>query len=96
MNFDELSFEDLRRLVCRVQPCQVARLLESAHVPTTSCFRVFGIHQVCECGHDATSAVPVVDGYVLNRAVQRGIRGGEWLTQQCYAYLAVSVQLPID
>lgn len=46
--------------------------------------------QVCDCGHGATSAVPVVDGYVLNRAVQRGIRGGDWLTQQAYSYLAVS------
>ncbi|CAN0558307.1 unnamed protein product, partial [Laminaria digitata] len=42
---------------------------------------------VCDCGHGATSAVPVVDGFVLSRAVQRGVRGGEWLTQQTYAYL---------
>ncbi|CAN0117478.1 unnamed protein product [Ascophyllum nodosum] len=42
---------------------------------------------VCDCGHGATSAVPVVDGFVLNRAVQRGIRGGAWLTQQTHAYL---------
>ncbi|CAN0020457.1 unnamed protein product [Ectocarpus sp. 12 AP-2014] len=43
---------------------------------------------VCDCGHGATSAVPVVDGFVLNRAVQRGIRGGDWLTQQTNAHLA--------
>eukprot|EP00903_Cladosiphon_okamuranus_P013603 g12669.t1 len=42
---------------------------------------------VCDCGHGATSAVPVVDGYVLNRAVQRGIRGGDWLTQRTNDYL---------
>ncbi|CAM9539150.1 unnamed protein product [Pylaiella littoralis] len=42
---------------------------------------------VCDCGHGATSAVPVVDGFVLNRAVQRGIRGGDWLTQQTNAHL---------
>eukprot|EP00752_Nemacystus_decipiens_P001521 g1491.t1 len=42
---------------------------------------------VCDCGHGATSAVPVVDGYVLNRAVQRGVRGGDWLTQRTNDYL---------
>ncbi|CAM9929264.1 unnamed protein product, partial [Scytosiphon promiscuus] len=50
---------------------------------------------VCDCGHGATSAVPVVDGFVLNRAVQRGIRGGDWLTKQCSAHLAArGIQVP--
>lgn len=45
--------------------------------------------QVCDCGHEASSAVPVVDGFVLNRAVQRGIRGGAWVTRQTYEFLTV-------
>ncbi|CAM9610662.1 unnamed protein product [Chrysoparadoxa australica] len=37
---------------------------------------------VCECGHGSLSVVPVVEGYVMGKALQRGVRGGAWLTQQ--------------
>lgn len=34
---------------------------------------------VCDCGAGSTSAVPILDGYVLNQLVGRSERGGDWL-----------------
>ena len=31
--------------------------------------------------------VPVLDGYVLNKPIQRSHRGGEWLTEQVHNFL---------
>ena len=67
-----------------------AMAISSPHPPITPP----SSRKVCDCGHGATSAVPVVDGFVLNRAVQRGVRGGEWLTHQTYAYLKASLFAP--
>lgn len=43
---------------------------------------------VCDCGAGSTSAVPVLDGYTLNRVVGRSPRGGDWLDEQVAAWLA--------
>jgi len=43
---------------------------------------------VCDCGAGSTSAVPVLDGYTLNRVGGRSLRGGDWLDEQVAAWLA--------
>jgi hypothetical protein len=43
---------------------------------------------VCDCGAGSTSAVPVLDGYTLNRVGGRSPRGGDWLDEQVGAWLA--------
>ena len=42
---------------------------------------------VVDCGGGGTSVVPVLDGYVLNKPIQRSHRGGEWLTEQVHNFL---------
>ncbi|CAM9102360.1 unnamed protein product [Phaeothamnion confervicola] len=42
---------------------------------------------VCDCGHSSLAVVPVVDGYVLNKGIQRSARGGDWLTHQALEHL---------
>lgn len=61
-------------------------LARSAMLSAFSTGRASGI--VCDCGAGSTSAVPLLDGYVLNQLVGRSERGGNWLDGKVGEWLA--------
>jgi len=61
-------------------------LARSAMLSAFSTGRASGI--VCDCGAGSTSAVPLLDGYVLNQLVGRSERGGDWLDGKVGEWLA--------
>lgn len=61
-------------------------LARSAMLSAFSTGRASGV--VCDCGAGSTSAVPLLDGYVLNQLVGRSERGGDWLEGKVSQWLA--------
>ncbi len=61
-------------------------LARSAMLSAFSTGRASGV--VCDCGAGSTSAVPVLDGYVLSKLVGKSERGGNWLDGKVGEWLA--------
>lgn len=64
---------------------EVTPLLHSVENSAFSAGRANAV--VCDCGAGSTSAVPIVEGYALNKATWRSPRGGQWLDEQVGKWL---------